>query len=43
MYIKSVVIVFIDNIINVRENRRLDREWTIQKHGQHWTQDTEQS
>ena len=25
---------------SVRENRRDNQEWTIQRHGQHWTQDT---
>ena len=28
--------------MNVRENRRYNQEWTIQRHCQHWgTQDTE--
>jgi hypothetical protein len=27
--------------INVRENREEIQEWTIQRHGQHWTQDTQ--
>jgi len=29
-------------IINVRENRRHNQEWIIQKHWQRWAQDTEQ-
>ena len=28
--------------INVRENRRSNQEWTIQRHWQRWVQDTEQ-
>jgi hypothetical protein len=30
------------DMINVRENRRDNQKWTIQKHRQHLTQDTEQ-
>ena len=29
--------------INVRENRRGNYEWTIQRHWQHWAQNTEWS
>ena len=28
--------------INVRENQRGNQEWIIQRHWQHWAQDTEQ-
>jgi hypothetical protein len=28
--------------LNVRENRRGNQEWTIQRNRQHWTQDTEE-
>jgi len=27
--------------VKVRENRRVDEEWTIQRHGQLWAQDTD--
>jgi hypothetical protein len=27
--------------VNVRENRKSNRQWTIQRHRQHWEQDTE--
>ena len=27
--------------INIRENRRNKKEWTIQRHKQHWAQSTE--
>ena len=26
---------------NIRENRKVNHTWTIQRHMQHWTQDTE--
>jgi hypothetical protein len=29
------------NLVNVRENRISNNEWTIQRHWQHWAQDTE--
>ena len=29
------------NLVNVRENRMGNNEWTIQRHWQHWAQDTE--
>ena len=28
--------------MKVRENRRVNHEWTFQRHRQYWTQDTEQ-
>ena len=28
--------------LNVRQNRRGNQEWTIQRNRQHWAQDTEQ-
>jgi len=27
--------------VNVRENRKGNQQWTIQRHRQHWEQDTE--
>ena len=27
--------------VNARENRKGNRQWTIQRHRQHWEQDTE--
>ena len=38
---KSYVANIISNlVINIRENRRGDQKWTIQRHRQHWTHKT---
>ena len=49
LFIRALILTvfefsFDENINNsscVRENRKSTAEWTIQRHGQHWSQDTE--
>jgi len=38
---KTVMIYSV--FINVRENRKGNKEWTIQRHWQHWEQDQDKA
>ena len=43
-YKGKIIIIILNKVtvyINIRENRKRDQEWTIQKHKHHWVQDTE--
>ena len=42
-YVINIIsnLILVINTISVRENRRGDQEWTLQRHRQHWTHKTQ--
>ena len=41
-YIRNIKLVLIWQYVNVRENRRGNQEWTIQRNWQHWVHKTQE-